>query len=455
MAYLTERATTKEPITSTNLATATPANEGACVVAEHTNTEISRFLKTKKTELIGLLSQFPATALWILLTHQQSDTADTSDDEAVLKSDLANALNEIKKYYAISEATFNEASVAEQHSQAKQQLAEALQEFPYSFDDLKNMVEVLLHHFQNSNSYSKGSNKLIDKRLFDKEKSPKRKHNPLVYFFDYIALEDLNQSFLFLPMDALMALLPELLETEATWLKTRQKLASANVKLVLFIANQYKASFLDFDDLVQEGQSGLLKAVDRFDHRLGFQFSTYAGYWIRQAISRSLSRSERVVRIPCGQVATINKVYRAKEELIGKTGKDPSTKQLAEHIDMSYDEVSNLLSISQTAMSLEADEDEENAFAPIDYLEQQIFTHAFKSIAKNNLEQLLGDALNTLTAREAKVIYSHFGLSGEKEMTLQEIGTELNLTRERIRQIQVTALSKIKQNFGEQLVCFL
>jgi len=292
--------------------------------------------------------------------------------------------------------------------------------------------------------------------LLDKEKSPKRKHNPLVYFFDYLESEDVNKTFLFLPMNALMAVLPELLETEATWLKTRQKLASANVKLVLFIANQYKASFLDFDDLVQEGQSGLLKAVDRFDHRLGFQFSTYAGYWIRQAISRALSRNERVVRVPCGQVANINKVFRCKDQFLCKEGREPTMQELAELTKLSANEVNNLLAISQSATALEGYEEEgEVAFAPIDYIEQNVFTSSYKQIAKTDLEGLLAKAITGLNPREAKVICSHFGVDVDDAMTLQEIGVELNLTRERVRQIQVIALEKIKRNLGEELEVFL
>jgi RNA polymerase sigma factor (sigma-70 family) len=247
----------------------------------------------------------------------------------------------------------------------------------------------------------------------------------------------------------------QIVYAEHRWLSARQELAAANHRLVLFIANQYKASFLDFDDLVQEGQTGLLKAVDRFDHRLGFQFSTYAGYWIRQAISRSLSRCERLVRVPCGQVANINKVFRAKNELSSQTGKEPTVKDLAEYTKLTEDEINTILSISQTALSLEGPEDEEDSFAPIDFLEQQVYTHAFTSIAEADLEQLLSKAIETLNPREAKIICAHFGVDADREMTLQEIGSELNLTRERVRQIQVMALSKMRENFGQQLLCFM
>jgi RNA polymerase sigma factor (sigma-70 family) len=224
---------------------------------------------------------------------------------------------------------------------------------------------------------------------------------------------------------------------------------------VLFIASQYKSHFLDFDDLTQEGQTGLLKAVDRFNPHLGFQFSTYAAYWIRKAVSRALSRSERVVRVPCGQSAIINKLFRAKEELQAKTGKEPTVEALAQHTGLSYEEINQLLLVSQTALSLESfTEDEEQAFAPIDFLEQNTFSHPLNEIAQTHLENLLKAAIQHLNSREANIIGRRFGMNGN-EMTLQEIGVELNLTRERVRQIQMSALQKIKCHYGEELINFL
>jgi DNA-directed RNA polymerase sigma subunit (sigma70/sigma32) len=162
------------------------------------------------------------------------------------------------------------------------------------------------------------------------------------------------------------------------------------------------------------------------------------------------------VRVPCGQVATINKVFRTKEQLIAQTGREPTVKELAECLKLSNDEVHSILSISQTAMSLEGfEDDEENSFAPIDFLEQQVFTHSFLKIAQTDLENLIRKAIKILNPREAKVICCHFGVNADNEMTLQEIGAELNLTRERVRQIQVMALDKIKRCFGEQLMSFL
>jgi RNA polymerase primary sigma factor len=243
---------------------------------------------------------------------------------------------------------------------------------------------------------------------------------------------------------------------ENRWLSSRRALAEANSGLVLFIANQYRSSFLDFDDLVQEGQTGLLKAVDKFNCRLGFQFSTYAAYWIKQAMSRALSRSERVVRVPCEQVANINKVLRAKSELLSKIGREPSIQELAEYSNMPDGQINAILTVSQTAVSLENLDDDDESLAPIDFLEQQVFAQPFKKMEQSDLKAWIGKAVKILDPRELKIICYHFGINNTgDEMTLQEIGTELHLTRERVRQIQVKALNKMKLSYGKQLMSFL
>jgi RNA polymerase primary sigma factor len=239
------------------------------------------------------------------------------------------------------------------------------------------------------------------------------------------------------------------------WLTTRQQLVENNGKLVSFIANQYRAGFLDFDDLVQEGQTGLLAAVDKFNPNFGYQFSTYAAYWIRQRISRALSRNERVIRVPCEQIGSINKLFRAKDELLAKTGKEASVEALADYLDQSVDEINTLLFIAQTTLPLENTDSDEEVLAPIDMIEQQAFEPAFQQIVQSELKNWLEMAIETLNSRESKVICSHFGINTNTEMTLQEIGAELNISRERVRQIQVMAFNKIKLNYGKQLVSFL
>jgi RNA polymerase primary sigma factor len=389
----------------------------------------------------------------LLNEYEQKAYTAEQDDEVTLKSELTTALADIKKYFhSLSCKALTEASYAVD----KQSLVTALQVFPFCFHDLTKLVDVIVYAYkfrgfcyQPTTHSGENNSHLILKRL---EGLSRRSSINASKWLDILLAYD--EQFLFLSRSDMHKYFTEVVFSEHLWLSLRQKLATENSRLVLFIANQYKGGFLDFDDLVQEGQTGLLKAVDRFDYRLGFQFSTYAGYWIRQAISRSLSRCERVVRVPCGQVANINKVFRAKDQCIAQTGREPTIKELAECAKLSNDEIHSILSISQTAMSLEGSDDE-NSFAPIDFLEQQVFTHSFMKIAQTDLENLINKAIKILNPREAKVICCHFGVDADSEMTLQEIGAELNLTRERVRQIQVMALDKIKRSFGEQLMSFL
>jgi len=438
--------------------------ESSTESVENGNLQLAQRLSEEKTKLINALSQFPVTALWLLREYEENCNKTNEDDQKTGSSELAYNLNNIKKYFISANASFASKEWANGScSDSKRQLMDALSSHPYSFEDLVKLVDIIVFSYkyrglcyQPSSSGLKKNAEIIIRRL---EGIGRQSKLNAAKFYELIKTYDANlydEQFLFLTINEMHDYFSEVVFSEHSWLNARQQLTTANSRLVMFIANQYKGSFLSFDDLVQEGQVGLIKAVDRFDHRLGFQFSTYAGYWIRQAISRALSRSERVVRIPCGQVANINKVYRAKEELYSKTGAEVSVKELAEHTSFTENEIVTILSISQPTLPLENfDDEEENSFAPIDFLEQQVFAHPFTEIAESELGVLITKALKMLSSREAKIICCHFGIEGDKEMTLQNIGSELNLTRERVRQIQVKALNKLKLNFGQQLMSFL
>ncbi len=430
-------------------------------VIENRNLQLARKVEEFKTTLIQLLSKYPATALWIMEKYENSFSKYESEEDASNSSDLNDYLKAIKTSYdQLVSSSSSGAKCDTQRNRLVTRLNESLQQFPFAFDDLVSLVNLVVYEIKRRDIKSdicedvdSKVSSIINKRLQNRP-MPGKPGNDSEY--GYLALSGQSEMFLFGTSLSLVNLAKQIMVAEHYWLFNRQQLATANAKLVLFIANQYKGNFLDFEDLVQEGHSGLLKAVDRFKHRLGFQFSTYAGYWIRQAISRALSRSERVVRIPCGQIATINKVYRAKDELTLKTGKEPTTQQIAEHTNLSKDEVNTVIAISQTAVALESfDDDDDQVFSPIDYLEQRVFTHSSSLIANSQLTGLMDAAIKTLNAREAKIITTHFGVGNDEQKTLQEIGAELNLTRERVRQIQVVALNKIRQRYGEQLFSFL
>jgi RNA polymerase sigma factor (sigma-70 family) len=447
---------------------------------ENRNLQLAKLQEEHKTKLIAALSKFPVTALWVLSRYEQASAKDEQEDETpTAASELDGFLNDIKKHYhEISQSASDNNLKNEACTNAKQRLKNAVQQFPFAFEDLVKLVDIITYAFKfrgislnltccpdylNTNylnkepsepSHAKKQCNIILKRL---EGVARRGSPSLAEQFKAMDLQSTGEQFLFLSINEMSDLLADVVLAEHYWLAYRQQLATANSKLVLFIANQYKGNFLDFEDLVQEGHTGLLKAVDRFKYRLGFQFSTYAGYWIRQAISRALSRSERVVRIPCGQIATINRLFRAKDELTLKAGKEPNIEELAKHAKLSEDEVNTLLAIAQSSVPLEGYEDEEDdySFAPIDFLEQKVFTHSHAMIADSQLNALVKSAIKTLNAREAKILCAHFGIGNDQQMTLQEIGAELSLTRERVRQIQVVALNKIKTRYGEQLLSFL
>jgi RNA polymerase primary sigma factor len=365
-------------------------------------------------------------------------------------------LAEIKNHYLLASLAFSGRGFnCEADADEKQHLTEALQAFPFSFEDLFVLTELIIYayktrdiRYQSANNHSD----LVVKRLEGSNRCGKLE---LPEIIETMRTSRFDEQFLFLSAVDMQHAVTDMIFAEHLWLSSRQALAKANSGLVLYIANQYKCGFLDFDDLVQEGQTGLLRAIDKFDYRLGFQFSTYSAYWIKQAMSRALSRCERVVRVPCGQVANIHKVLRAKNALLSKTGREPSIEELTEYSKIPDNEINSLLSISQTAISLENLDDDDESIAPIDVLEQHVFAPPFKNIEQSDLKTWIGKAVKILDPRELKVICCHFGINTDNEMTLQEIGAELNLTRERVRQIQVMALKKMKLSYGEQLMSFL
>jgi RNA polymerase primary sigma factor len=416
---------------------------------EHSNFEIADRMEAGKIKLINILAQFPAAALWLL--HQYEALADHPE-----LSSSAAALSEIKNRFLLASLSFSARGFSrDTECDQKQCLTEALQAFPFSYEDLSILTEIVVYIFQARNICDQLSEEHagpVAKRLAKSNRCGKLNLSDLI---EAMHGSRFDRQFLFLSDTEMLQLMPDLVGAENLWLSSRRQLAEANSGLVLFIANQFRCGFLDFDDLVQEGQTGLLKAIDKFDGRLGFQFSTYAAYWIKQAISRASSRCERVVRVPCEQVANLSRVRRAKSDLYAKTGREPTVDALAGYLKIPVEQINAILTVSQTAVPLENLDDDTEELAPIDFLEQQVFAQPFKKIEQSELKAWIGKAVKILDPRELKVICYHFGISTGNEMTLQEIGTELHLTRERVRQIQVKALDKMKHSYGEQLVSFL
>jgi len=275
-------------------------------------------------------------------------------------------------------------------------------------------------------------------------------------------IQDLQQKLIALqqhvvvPLDRLKDINKRMNEGERNSRDAKKEMIEANLRLVISIAKKYTNRGLQFLDLIQEGNIGLMKAVDKFEYRRGYKFSTYATWWIRQAITRSIADQARTIRIPVHMIETINKLNRIQRQLLQQMGREPNADELAEAMEMPEDKIRKVMKISKEPISMETPigDDEDSSLG--DFIEDGNMLSPSESADNQGLSEAVEAMLSTLSPREAKVLRMRFGINMNTDHTLEEVGKQFDVTRERIRQIEAKALRKLRHpSRAEKLRSFL
>jgi RNA polymerase primary sigma factor len=279
------------------------------------------------------------------------------------------------------------------------------------------------------------SKKINWRKFFENCSDHIKNHRELV-----LAIESETQ----IPVVSLRRIVSSLQKGERKISRAKKDMIEANLRLVISIAKKYTNRGLQFLDLIQEGNIGLMKAVDKFDYRRGYKFSTYATWWIRQAITRSIADQARTIRIPVHMIETINKIVRASRQILNETGHEPAPEELSERLHMPLDKVRKVLKIAKEPISLESPIGDEEDSHLGDFIEDKNVALPVESAVNSNLRETTTLVLASLTPREERVLRMRFGIGMNTDHTLEEVGQQFSVTRERIRQIEAKALRKLK-----------
>ncbi len=303
--------------------------------------------------------------------------------------------------------------------------------------------------------------KRLDHSLPERQPSPGRTHpEPLFEQWHWKAQSlhqlDRIEEECRLSIDDFSTTFVSLVDQTIRYGRARNRLFAANLRLITHIARQFPVTAAEFADVTQEGAIGLLRAIERFDYRLGYRFSTYATFWIRLAISRALARQQHIIHLPYREVARLSTINRISQRIRQHTGMAPTMSELADHLQTTEEIVMGTIATGGGIISFDHfDSDEKNAPSLYNLIEQTMFPSPFEAICEQSLQDVLSQAIMSLDIREAQIVAAHFGIDRTRRQTLQQLGEEMKLTRERVRQIQAKALHRLRKRFGEVLVPFL